>query len=84
MKNKSPDEAVNEARKKQKHLSEQNSNRMKKKKKKNNNRVFGPEEELTSNWSSAEVGALRKARKEFWESWCLTPTDTGQITQLQV
>lgn len=29
----------------------------------------------TSNWSSAEVGALRKARKEFWESWCLTPTD---------
>lgn len=33
---------------------------------------------LTSNWSSVEVGALRKAKKEFWESWCLTPTDTEQ------
>ena len=33
---------------------------------------------LTSNWSSAEVGALRKAKKEFWESWCLTPKDTEQ------
>lgn len=80
MKSKSPDEPVNEARKKQKHWSEQNGNRKKKK----HTRVFGSEEELTSNWSSAEVGALRKARKEFWESWCLTPTDTRQITQLQV
>lgn len=36
---------------------------------------------LTSNWSRAEVGALRKAKKEFWESWCLTPIVTGQIRQ---
>lgn len=80
MRNKSPDEAANEARKKQKHVSEQkkNVNRMQKKQR----RVVGSEEGLTSNWSSAEVGALRKARKEFWESWCLTPTDTKQITQL--
>lgn len=47
-------------------------------------RVFGSDEGHTSNWSSAEVGALRKARKEFWESWCFTPTDTEQITQLQI
>jgi len=38
-------------------------------------------EKLTSNWSRAEVGAFRKAKKEFWESWCLTPIDTEQITQ---
>lgn len=37
---------------------------------------------LTSNWSRAEVGALRKARKEFWESWCLTPIDPKRITPL--
>lgn len=57
-----------------------NSYRMQKK----HMRVFGSDEGHTSNWSSAEVGALRKARKEFWESWCLTPTDTEQITQLQI
>lgn len=56
------------------------SNRMQKK----HTRMFRSDEGLTSNWSSAEVGALRKARKEFWESWCLTPTDTEQIAQLQV
>lgn len=31
---------------------------------------------LTSNWSRAEVGALRNAKKEFWESWCFTPKMT--------
>jgi len=30
---------------------------------------------LTSNWSRAEVGALRNAKKEFCESWCFTPTN---------
>lgn len=41
-------------------------------------------EKLTSNWSRAEVGALRKAKKEFCESWCLTPLNTEQMAQLLV
>lgn len=42
---------------------------------------------LTSKWSSTEDGAFRKARKEFWESWCLTPDNksvSGWVSQWNI